>query len=229
MRLPASFGSVNLFSEGYSVMALKTVSAIALGATLVALADDVAQARPVPADQFHWSSAVEKSSGKFLYNGKQYQLGQKAGSGLLDFAKSCDQDVRVRGFLDAKGAVEWSKAEVLCGNLSVGGVDRVEYYTQGGEIKVFGPIYQKRKNNVLAQCQPERGTGDRVWSNCGAIVPNDGSSKVLIGQGSNAGKVLKTAKSGSGIATVEEVLNPEVEQMREKIFRERLAAGYYNN
>ncbi len=207
-------------------MTVKTISAIAIGATLVALADDHATAKPKPADQFHWSSAIEKSSGRFFYNGRRYELTERAGN-AYNFAQKCNQEVRVRGFLDDRGRVEWSKAEVLCGSLRVGG-DRVEHYTDGGEIKVFGPIYRTDKNNVLAQCQPESGSQRRIWSNCGEIVPNDGTSAVLIGDGGNTGKIMATTRTGSGIETVHPVLYPEVERRREQIFRERLQAGYYN-
>jgi hypothetical protein len=52
---------------------------------------------------------------------------------------------------------------------------------------------------------------------------------VLIGDGSNAGRAMETVRSGSGVATVQPILFPEVEVMRDKIFRERVAAGYYAN
>lgn len=59
------------------------------------------------------------------------------------------------------------------------------------------------------------------------IVPNDRTSMVFVGDGKNAGKVMETANLGSGIETVKPILNPEVEEMREKIFRDRVASGYY--
>ena len=206
-------------------MNLKTLSAVAIGTTLVALSAGLANAKPMPADQFHWSSAVE--NGSFSYNGKQYTLTSEKSGQAYNFVQACNSEVRVRGFLDSMGKENWSNAEYLCGKLSVGG-DTPVSYNQGGEIKVFGPIYMTKKNNVAPECRPYSNSGARVWSNCGAIVPNDRTSTVLVGDGRNAGRTMETARYGSGIETVKPILNPEVEEMREKIFRERLAAGYYN-
>jgi hypothetical protein len=214
-------------SEGLTAMTLKTFSSVTLAASLVAMAASVASAKPLPADQFHWSSVIQ--NGSFSYNGKTYSLQGKISSEAEAFIANCSaQEVRVRGFLTAQGNEDYSKAELLCGKLSVGGDTPVAYH-DGGEIKVFGPIYLTQKNNVLPDCQPYSNSSARVWNNCGAIVPNDNTSTVLIGDGRNAGKALETARLGSGIETVKPILFPEVEELREKIFRERLAAGYYNN
>ncbi len=208
-------------------MTVKTIStsAIAIGASFVAIADDASAAQAKPADQFHWSSAIANND-TFFYNGRPYQL-QRAGM-IRNFVAQCQrlgQEARVRGFLDRRGRVEWSRAEALCGT-SVGGLP-VDYYTPGGEIKVFGPIHRKDKNSVLAHCQPESGSTQRVWSSCGEIVPNDGRSQVLVGDGNNAGRIMSTARTGSGIETVHPILYPEVVQRREEIFRQRVEAGYY--
>lgn len=206
-------------------MTLKTLSAIAIGASLVALTAGVASAKPMPADQFHWSSQIQ--NGSFKYNGKSYNLQGKVSSEANAFMANCSaQEVRVRGFLTAKGKEDYSKAEFLCGKLSIGG-DTPIAYRQGGEVKVFGPIYMTQRNNVLPECQPYSYSGSRVWSNCGALVPNDSTATVLIGDGGNMGRQLETARYGSGVATVQPILFPEVEVMREKIFQERVAAGYY--
>jgi hypothetical protein len=207
-------------------MNLKTLSAVALGATFVALSASAVSAKPMPADQFHWSSAVE--NGTFKYNGKPYTLTSEKMGSASDFIASCKSEVRVRGFLNAYGREEWGKAEFLCGQPGIGGDAPVDYKT-GGEIKVFGPIYMTSKNNVLSECRPYSNSGARIWTNCGALVPNDRTSMVFVGDGSNSGKAMETAKTGSGIETVRPILFPEVEQMREKIFQERLASGYYNN
>ncbi|MBF2029515.1 MAG: hypothetical protein IGS48_22595 [Oscillatoriales cyanobacterium C42_A2020_001] len=205
-------------------MNLKTLFALAVGASMVAIASG-ANAKPIPADQFHWSSAIQGES--FLYNGKSYNLQGKLSPEAEAFKGSCATEVRVRGFLTAAGKEDYSKAEFLCGKLSVGG-DAPVNYNDGGEIKVFGPIYKTHKNNVVAKCQPYSNSGTRVWNNCGMIVPNDSTSVVFVGDGRNAGKQLETAQFGSGIATVEPILFPEVVEIREKIFQERVAAGYYN-
>jgi hypothetical protein len=84
-----------------------------------------------------------------------------------------------------------------------------------------------QRNNVLPECQPYSSSGNRVWNNCGMLVPNDRTATVLIGDGRNAGQELETARYGSGIETVRPILFPEVEVLRESIFRERVAAGYY--
>lgn len=205
---------------------IRTLSTVVVGASLVALVAGVANAKPMPADQFHWSSEIK--DGSFLYNGKAYNLQGKLSSEAEAFIASCPaQEVRVRGFLTTEGKEDYSKAEYLCGKLSVGG-DAPVAYNAGGEVKVFGPIYMTRKNNVLPECQPYSNSGTRVWSNCGAMVPNDRTATVLIGEGRNAGKEMETARYGSGIETVRPILFPEVDMMREKIFQERVAAGYYN-
>jgi hypothetical protein len=208
-------------------MTFKTLSAIAIAASVVALTAGVASAKPMPADQFHWSSQIQ--NGSFKYNGKTYNLQGKVSNEAQAFIANCPaQKVRVRGFLTAQGKEDYSKAEFLCGELSVGGDARVPYKV-GGEIKVFGPIYLTRRNNVLPECQPYSNSTSRVWSNCGALVPNDSTAVVLIGDGSNTGRALETARYGSGVATVQPILFPEVEVMRNKIFQERVAAGYYTN
>ncbi len=208
-------------------MNLKTLSALTLAATIATFAPSAVNAKPMPADQFHWSSAVD--NGSFLYNGKKYTLTSEKAGEAFTFASNCmskDMPVRVRGFLNSLGKEDWSKAEVLCGKLSVGGDVRIAY-NEGGEIKVFGPIYMPQKNNVLAGCKPHSNSGSRVWSSCGMIVPNDRTSTVYVGDGKNAGKIMETANLGSGIETVKPILTPEVDEMREKIFRDRLASGYY--
>jgi hypothetical protein len=206
-------------------MNLKTLSALTIGATIATFAASAVSAKPIPADQFHWSSAVD--NGNFLYNGKKYTFTSEKAGQAFTFAGTCTTEVRVRGFLNSLGKEDWSKAEVLCGKLSVGG-DTPIAYNAGGEIKVFGPIYLTQKNNVLAACKPNSNSGSRVWSSCGMIVPNDRTSMVFVGDGKNAGKVMETANLGSGIETVKPILNPEVEEMREKIFRDRVDSGYYN-
>jgi hypothetical protein len=220
-----------LLEKGYTVMKLKTWSVVTIGATIATFAASAVTAKPMPADQFHWSSAVD--NGSLLYNGKKYTFTSEKAGQAFTFANNCmskdkDMPVRVRGFLNSLGKEDWSKAEVLCGRLSVGG-DTPIAYNPGGEIKVFGPIYLTQKNNVLAACKPYSNSGSRVWSSCGMIVPNDRTSMVFVGDGKNAGKVMETANLGSGIETVKPILNPEVEAMREKIFRDRVASGYYKN
>ncbi len=207
-------------------MNLKTLFALTIGATIATFAASAVTAKPMPADQFHWSSAVD--NGSFRYNGKKYNFTSEKAGEAFTFAGTCTSEVRVRGFLNSLGKEDWSKAEVLCGKLSVGG-DTPIAYNAGGEIKVFGPIYMTQKNNVLAACKPYSNSGSRVWSSCGMIVPNDRTSMVFVGDGKNAGKIMETANLGSGIETVKPILNPEVEGMREKIFRDRVASGYYNN
>lgn len=207
-------------------MSLKTLSTIAIGATLVAVTAGIASAKPMPADQFHWSSEIK--DGMFKYNGKNYSLQGKVSPEAEAFMANCPaQEVRVRGFLTAQGKEDYSKAEYLCGKLSIGGDTPVSYNT-GGEVKVFGPIYLTKRNNVLPECQPYSNSGTRVWNNCGIVVPNDSTATVLIGDGKNAGKELETARYGSGIETVKPILFPEVETMRDKIFQERVASGYYS-
>jgi hypothetical protein len=206
-------------------MNLKTLSVLSIGAAMVAMTAGAASAAPMPADQFHWSSALD-SNGQFLYNGKPYMLSSEKAGAADSFIKSCNSEVRVRGFLTAYGQEDWSKAEYLCGKLSVGG-DVAVAYNEGGEIKVFDTIYNTAKNNVLAECRPYSNSGARVWTNCGALVPNDRTSTVFVGDGKNAGRVMETANLGSGIETVHPVLAPETETMREKIFRERVESGYY--
>jgi len=206
-------------------MTFKTLSAIAIGASLVAMTAGIASAAPVPADQFHWSSEIKE--GNFKYNGKSYNLQGKLSSEAEAFLANCPaQEVRVRGFLTAQGKEDYSKAEFLCGKLSIGG-DTPVSYNAGGEVKVFGPIYMTKRNNVLPECQPYSNSSARVWNNCGLVVPNDSTATVFVGDGRNAGKELETARYGSGIATVKPILFPEVETMREKIFQERVASGYY--
>ncbi len=207
-------------------MNFKTLTAIAVGASLVAITAGVASAKPMPADQFHWSSAIK--DGSFMYDGKAYTLQGKLSSEADAFIASCPaQEVRVRGFLNSQGKEDYSNAEFLCGKLSIGG-DAPVAFNEGGEVKVFGPIYMTKKNNVLPECQPYSNSGSRIWSNCGALVPNDRTATVLIGQGMNAGKQMETARYGSGIETVKPILFPEVETMRDKIFQERVSSGYYN-
>lgn len=207
-------------------MKFQTVSVIALGASLVAIAAGTVQATPMPADPFHWSSEIK--DGSFLYNGKTYSLQGKVSPQADAFMASCPaKEVRVRGFLTAQGKEDYSKAEFLCGKLSIGG-DTPVPYNAGGEVKVFGPIYMTKKNNVLPECQPYSNSGNRVWNSCGLLVPNDRTATVLIGNGGNAGKAMETARFGSGIETVQPILFPEVETMREKIFQERVEAGYYS-
>lgn len=208
-------------------MSLKTLSTIAIGAALVAMTAGVASAKPMPADQFHWSSEIK--DGMFKYDGKTYNLQGKTSPEAEAFMANCPaQEVRVRGFLTPQGKEDFSKAEYLCGKLSIGG-DTPVAFNPGGEVKVFGPIYMTKRNNVLPECQPYSNTnGTRVWSNCGMLVPNDSTATVLIGDGKNAGKELETARYGSGIATVQPILFPEVDSMRDKIFQERVASGYYS-
>lgn len=206
-------------------MNFKTLAAVAVGASFVAISAGVVNAKPVPADQFHWSSAIENNS--FKYDGKTYNLAGKLNAEAEAFIANCPaQQVRIRGFLDAKGKEDYTNAELLCGRLSIGG-DTPVSYREGGEVKVFGPIYMTDRNNVLPECQPYTGATTRVWSNCGVLVPNDQTAMVLVGAGGNAGKQLETARYGSGVATVKPILVPEVEAMRERIFQERLAKGYY--
>lgn len=204
---------------------IKTFSTIVVGTSLVAAMAGVAHAKPMPANQFHWSSEIQ--NGSFLYNGKSYNLQGKVSPEAEAFMANCPaQEVRVRGFLTPQGTEDYSKAEYLCGKLSVGG-DTPVAYNAGGEVKVFGPIYMTQRNNVLPECQPYSNSGSRVWNNCGMLVPNDRTATVLIGDGRNAGQELETARYGSGIETVRPILFPEVEVLRESIFRERVSAGYY--
>jgi hypothetical protein len=232
LSLSDSFAQTVWFSQSIeylkdTIMNLKALSAVSIGATLVALAASAANAAPMPADQFHWSSAID-STGKVLYNGKAYMVTSEKVGQADSFIKGCNSEIRVRGFLTGNMKEDWSKAEYLCGQLSVGGT-QVSTYNQAGEIKVFGPIYNNAKNSVLNECRAYSGSGNRVWSNCGAIVPNDRTSSVFVGDGKNAGRVMQTANLGSGIETVHPVLFPETETMRDKIFRERVEAGYYSN
>lgn len=206
-------------------MTFKTLSAIAIGVSLCSLTASLVNAAPMPADQFHWSSEIK--DGSFKYNGKNYNLQGKLSSEAESFMANCPaQEVRVRGFLTAQGKEDYSKAEFLCGKLSIGG-DAPVAYNAGGEVKVFGPIYLTKRNNVLPECQPYSSSYSRVWNNCGVLVPNDSTATVFVGDGRNAGKELETARFGSGIATVKPILFPEVETMRDKIFQERVASGYY--
>lgn len=204
-------------------MNLKTLSAVALGASLVVAGAGAAQADSYkPADQFHWSTPVV--DGQFEYNKiltplPMAQLSSEAQS----FVSACNSEVRVRGFMGYGKKMQWDKAEFLCGKLSVGGDAPIAVDT-GKELRIFGAGYR----STLPECQPYSGSQKRVWTYCGAIAPNDGTAKVLIGDGRNAGMALDTDEVGSGIDTVQPILFPEVDQMRIKIFRERVESGYYN-
>lgn len=207
-------------------MNLKSLSAIALGTTVaLQVVVPATSSQAMPADQWHWSSAVK--DGKFFYNGKRYTINEQKMGAAASFVQSCQTDVRVRGFLRANGKEDWRRAEFLCGQLSVGG-DVPVAYNPGGEIKVFNRIYMTKKNNVMPECRPYSNSSKRVWSNCGAIVPNDRTSSVFIGDGTNKGMALKTDNIGSGIDTVEPVLMPKVESMRQAIFAKWVAEGKYN-
>jgi hypothetical protein len=213
-------------------MKLKALSAIAVGTTLVALDANSSQAKPVPADQWHWSYPVNLQGNTLSI--PEYKrvvnistpisaLNQEA-QVFIDRCTKSGKVVRARGFLNRKHQVEWSKAEFLCMETTGGPGLRPE--TAGmaeQEIRVFG-----RGPTTLRECEPYSGSTKRIWTNCGEIVQNDRISKVFVGDGQNAGRTLETDRTGSGVNTVEPVLLPEVEQMREKIFRERIAAGYYN-
>ena len=204
-------------------MNLKTLSAVALGASLVVAGAGAAKADSYkPADQFHWSTPVV--DGNFRYDGKMMSLPMaQLSSEAQSFISACNSEVRVRGFMGYNKKMQWDKAEFLCGKLSVGG-DTPIAFNSGKEIKFFG----SGSANTLPECQPFSGSQKRIWTYCGAVGPNDGTAKVLIGDGRNAGMTLDTDDVGSGIDTVEPILFPEVDQMRIKIFRERVESGYYN-
>jgi hypothetical protein len=105
---------------------IKALSSVVVGASLVAAVAGVAHAKPMPANQFHWSSEIQ--NGSFLYNGKSYNLQGKASPEAEAFMANCPaQEVRVRGFLTTQGKEDYSKAEYLCGKLSVGGDTPVAY------------------------------------------------------------------------------------------------------
>ncbi len=213
-------------------MKFKALSAIAVGTTLVALDANSSQAAPLPADQWHWSSPVNLQGNNLKiarYKGVRNisvptsALTQEA-QGFITACAGNGGVVRARGFLNRRYQPEWSKAEFLC-MTTTGGPD-LPPETAGmatKEIKIFGPGAV-----TLRECQPYSGSTRRIWSNCGEIVQNDRISAVLVGDGQNAGRTMQTDRTGSGVNTVQPVLLPEVEQMREKIFRERVAAGYYN-
>lgn len=208
-------------------MNLKTLSAVTLGVAMVALGAGVAKADSYkPADQFHWSSPIVGD--KFTYNLKEMALPMAEltpeAQGFVNECKATDNDLRVRGFMGYNNQMQWSKAEFLCGKLSVGG-DAPVPVDLAREVRIFGAGYK----STLPDCQPYTNSNKRIWTHCGAIVPNNGTSKVLVGDGRNAGMNLKTDDIGSGIDTVEPVLFPEVETMRVRIFKERVASGYYKN
>lgn len=213
-------------------MKLKTLSAIAIGTTLVALDTNSSQAKPLPADQWHWSSPVNLQGNTFRITKYKQVKNISAPTRVLtqeaqSFMTECTGKggvVRARGFLNYKRQPEWSKAEFLC-MTTTGGPD-LPPETAGmatKEIQIFGqgPV-------TLRECKPYSGSTKRIWTNCGEIVQNDRLSTVFVGDGRNAGRAIQTDRTGSGINTVQPVLLPEVEQMQEKIFRERVAAGYYN-
>lgn len=211
-------------------MDIKTLSTVAVGLTFVALDANSTSAAPKPADPFHWSTSirasVEPTSRTVRYNRKAYVVPDNLSA--EPFIREClndnDSVLRVRGFLNRQGKPEWSKAEFLC-TKSVGGPELPPEFAQlpTQEVKVFG-----KGPTTLRSCEPRSKNKRRIWTECGVVVPNDGTSAVLIGNGQNAGRVMKTAKTGSGVNTVEPVLVPEVETMREKIFRDRLQSGYYS-
>jgi hypothetical protein len=211
-------------------MNFKTLSAVAVGATLVALDAHAAEASPKPADPFHWSTAIDARSvqtpRKVQYNRKTYVVPDNlaAKSFIDECLDNSDNVVRFRGFVNQRGEPEWSKAEVLCAK-SQGGPELPPEFAQlpEKELKIFG-----RGPATLKTCEPKHKNSKRIWTECGITVPNDGTSEVRVGDGQNIGMVLRTASTGSGIDTVEPVLLPEVERMREQIFRDRLEAGYYN-
>ncbi len=211
-------------------MKFQTLSAVAVGATLVALDAQTATATPLPADQFHWSTAIDASSMRdrrqIQYNRKTYVMPDNlaAESFINDCLSNNDNVVRVRGFVNRQGRPEWSKAEFLCSK-SLGGPELPAEFAElpTKELRVFG-----KGPATLKTCEPRSKNGKRIWTECGMTVPNDGSSVVRIGDGQNTGQVMRTASTGSGINTVEPVLFPEVERMRDQIFRDRVASGYYN-
>lgn len=211
------------------MMDLKTLSTVTVGATLVAIEAGAAGANPLPADQFHWSSPIQANGTIARYKNRR-NIGIPRASlnaAAIDFIESCSGQgklVRARGFLDHRGKPEWSKAEFLCTS-NVGGTDlpREAENLASKEIKVFG-----QGPATLRHCEPYSRSSRRIWSECGALVPNDGSSEVLIGDGNNTGRVMQTARVGSGISTVQPVLLPEVERMRQEILQKRLESGYYN-
>jgi len=208
-------------------MKFKTLSAVAVGATLVALDAQATEATPMSADPFHWSTAFDqltaRTTRKIQYNRKSYVVPDNLDA--TAFIEECFDTggvVRMRGFVNRQGKPEWSRAEFLCSR-SIGGSELPPQYANPKEIKIFG-----QGPTTLPYCEPQSKAGKRIWTECGILVPNDGSSTVRIGEGRNTGRVMETASTGSGIDTVEPVLLPEVEQMRERIFRQRVEAGYYN-
>ncbi|MDX2244863.1 MAG: hypothetical protein NW224_29655 [Leptolyngbyaceae cyanobacterium bins.302] len=209
-------------------MNLKTLSTVAVGMTFVALDSGATEAKPVPSDQFHWSTAIPATNNstrwQVKYNRKTHVVPDNLGAKpFIEECLSKGNVVRMRGFLDRKGKPEWSQAEFLCAP-SIGGAGFPELSGLiDREVRVFG-----KGPATLRSCELRRWNSKRIWTECGTLVPNDGTSQVLIGNGQNAGRVMKTDDNGSGINTVEPVLLPEVEKMREKIFRGRLESGYYN-
>ncbi len=213
-------------------MKLKTLSAIAVGTTLVAIDANSSQAAPLPADQWHWSAPVNVQGETLSITKYKQARNISAPTSALTqeaqgFIRGCTGNggvVRARGFLNRHRQLEWSKAEFLC-MTTTGGPD-LPPETAGmatQEIRIFG-----KGPTTLKECEPYSRSTRRIWTNCGEIVQNDRTSEVLVGDGRNAGRVLQTDRIGSGVNTVQPVLLPEVEQMREKIFRERVASGYYN-
>lgn len=211
-------------------MKFKTLSAIAVGATLVALDAHATDAKPLPADPFHWSTAIDSTmpptNRPIKYNHKSYVVPDNLAAEA--FIQGClsqgDRVVRVRGFVNRQGKPEWSQAEFLC-TKSLGGPELPPEFAElpTKEVRVFG-----KGPATLKSCEPRSKNSKRIWTECGIVVPNDGSSVVRVGDGTNAGQVMQTASTGSGINTVEPVLLIEVEQKRAEIFRRWVESGRYS-
>lgn len=118
---------------------LCTLLIASVAVTVLQTISSAKPAQAAPADPFHWSSAIKNS--QFRYNGKRYTINEQKMGAAANFVQTCQSEVRVRGFLQANGKENWSNAEFLCGQLSVGG-DKPISYNPGGEIKVFSHIYK---------------------------------------------------------------------------------------
>ncbi|MBD2492384.1 hypothetical protein [Aulosira sp. FACHB-615] len=141
-----------------------------------------ARAEDIQTNVWSWSSPI--INGQFTYKGKlnyipTEKLDQKAVA-FMDACQSKSGEVRVRGFAD------WQKADFLCSRSNT-----------KGELNIFD------QSNPISGCAPYTKNPNRVWSVCGAIVPNNiqDHAAVLVGAGINAGKILRVKPDGSGVLT----------------------------
>lgn len=203
-------------------MNLKFLSALTLtGAALLAW-QGLASANPFkPSNQWHWSSPIQ--NGKIEYNNvKNITVPMdELTPAARQFISNCNVEVRMRGFIDRQGEYQWDKAELLCRapkQARTGGSEMpISYRETGRDLYVFG------HNASVPQCSTySTFQGPRNWTNCGFIVPNNTTAKVLVGQGTNAGQVLTTHQTGSGVDTVVPILLQSLRERREELWQKML-------